>query len=476
MLFIGFYALASKGGLPAARGYLWLPLDKYSYSKISMTAFDKIMLLSSDTRRGGDTANLWECIGRGLSIRYAFRSALFQLIPTTVDFSIAAGLLTDVFGVYMGLISFVVFASVVLSNCLILPMQHITCRRMVDGMDKEYNAFCERTSTSNWPDPSCLSRINDERARYSTAVMNQTDSSLRFFRCLHLESVVQSLLLTLGFMGACLLVAYKIVYEGKPVACFVMFLAFCIQLSSPVQLMMKEFHGFINKVTNSGELVLLLKRQPSIYLQNSIGQEAAEAPMATVGNVDKPSEISSGNVVLPEGVHPDGEGLKRNFSYNKNRKGSSGNTYSTPSRSSIWKPDAPEFIPASQRSVLKRPQAIEQEFVHSQPEASTHCSERYRVQKENVPVTPSNLIDSGNGLKVSATGENKAIRVAEKHHDSYKANANREFGLEIEPNTDGVILMSPKKLRKKGKGLKKKQALRRQFTKSEPAGMGLIPF
>ncbi|RJE23556.1 ABC transporter transmembrane region [Aspergillus sclerotialis] len=474
MLFIGFHALCSKGGLPAARGYLWLPLDKYSYSKISMAAFDKIMLLSSDTHDSEGTTNLWGCTGRGLSIRYAFRSALFQLIPTIVDLGVAAVVLTDMFGVYMALIISVVVIGVFGSSCLILPKQFDKCRQMADGMDREYSAFCEWTS--NWQAPSCTSRMDDERARYNTAVAHQTNSSLRFFRWLHLEPVVQSLLLTLGLMGACLLAAYQIVYEEKPVGCFAMLLGFCVQLSSPIQLFTRELRGFIYRVMNAGELVVLLKKQPPIYIQNNMRQEPGGTQMKTVENIDKRPEISSGNVILPEDVHPDGEGLKRDFSYSKIRKGSSGNTYSTPSRSSIWKPDAPEFIPASQRSFPKRPQMVEQNFVHSQLEVSKHCPERYGVQKENVPVMPNNLTGNEIGLKVPASGESKVDRVAQKHHDSSNTNVSREFGSEIEPNADGVILMSPKKLRKKTKGLKKKQALRRQFTKSEPAGVGLIPF
>ena len=119
---------------------------------------------------------------------------------------------------------------------------------------------------------------------------------------------------------------------------------------------------------------------------------------------------------------------------------------------------------------------VEQNYVHSQLEVAKHCPERYGAQKENAPVTPNNLTEIGDGLKRPAISENKVCRVAQKHHDSSNTNASREFGSEIEPNADPAILMSPKKLRKKAKGLKKKQALRRQFTKSEPAGMGLIPF
>lgn len=468
MLFIGFRALVSKGGLPAARAYLWLPLDKHSYSKISTAAFDKIMSLSSEFHNSRDSASLWESTSRGLSVRYALRSVLFQLIPTFADFAIAAAVLTSAFGVYMALIISVVVIGVFCSTSLILPKQHGKSRRMANGLDKEYRVFCE--STSNWRTASGLDRIDLERGQYSSAVIDQTDCSLNFFQWLHFESAVQSLLLILGLLGACLLVAYQIVFEKKPVGNFVMLLGFCVQLSSPLQLFTRELRGVAYRVMNASELLLLFKGQPKVCSP----YEPAPGALEVLGT----SDVGKHPETYPAGLAlPDEEDLKKDIPTKGNRKGSSANTCSTPS-TSIWKPEAPEFIPASQRPAPKRSQTVmEQKSAYiPRGDVPRYCPKRYGDQKENIPGMSNSLIEGGSATKVSESGESKPATFAQMLHNSSETNASREFGSVLEPNTNGIVLLSPKKPRKKGKGLKKKQVLRRQLTKSEPAGMGLASF
>jgi hypothetical protein len=177
-------------------------------------------------------------------------------------------------------------------------------------------------------------------------------------------------------------------------------------------------------------------------------ERGAKVPAAL--DVGRPREASSETVVVPKG-----RGLRDDAYGEKIRKGSSGDTDNNARRTSIWKPDAPEFIPAShwatQRSIFNQ------------------GASKDGIDKENLWGMASGLLESNEALRAAIYGH------VQQKHDSSETNESRQLDTALEPTMNGVILMSPKKPRKK-KGSKKKHTLRRHHTKSEPAGMGLTPF
>lgn len=178
------------------------------------------------------------------------------------------------------------------------------------------------------------------------------------------------------------------------------------------------------------------------------GTEGAKVPAAL--DVGRLREASSETVVVPKG-----RSLRDDPYGEKIRKGISGDTDINATRTSIWKPDAPEFVPAShratQRSIFKQ------------------GASKDGTDKENLWGMASGLLESNEALRAAIYGH------VQQKHDSSETNESRQLDTALEPTMNGVVLMSPKKPQKK-KGSKKKHTLRRHHTKSEPAGMGLTPF
>lgn len=260
--FIALCTLDSKAGLPGVRDYMWLPLDKYAYSRISTAAFDKVMDLSSDFHDSKDSNSVWDTITRGLSVRYAFRTALFQLIPTIADCILATIVLFAMFGGYMGLIVLLALACTFWSVTWIAPKQHSRGWQLRYGMDEERGIFCE--STSNWRSAMSFNRVDYEKSRFGAAVTNQTDSSVKLFQWFLLESVSESLIWSFGLMGACFLAAYQVVFEKKPFVCLVILVGYWFHLSGPIQAYAMEARSFAYRAMGAVELALLLKRRPTV--------------------------------------------------------------------------------------------------------------------------------------------------------------------------------------------------------------------
>lgn len=409
-MFTAFYALASKGGVPVARDYLWQPIDRHAYTKIGDFAFYKFLTRSIDIYGNEDANSLWAATQNGLCFRLAFRSALFQVIPTAVDLCLVPVVLYWTFGVYMAMISSVIIFVTLWSSRSITYRQRRKSMQIAVDMSEEYNAFND--SITNW---RMGDRTPGDHARYHDAVTKQSKTSLQCFQWIHFEAVVQSALLTLGLMGACLLVAYQITHEGKSVGSFVMLVAYWAQVSGPLQLLFNELRGVAHRVRNATELFELLGREatltsppsraqpqvPVMQTRNEGRTQQADIPARTETSIDKPVEASIAPVIRPTATVPQAEA-------STTRKGSSG----TIGRTMVWKPDVPEFIPASQRSAAED-------------------------QKENLPA-PDNA------------------------------------GVKPDDMEAGVVLRSPKKPKKKGRGSKKAQILRRQLTKSVPEGIDMV--
>lgn len=299
LVLITFTALNSPGGLPVAREYMWLPLHKHSYHKISTDVFNKITTSFSEPPGSKRSRDLWETVKHGRSFGHAVRSVMFQLSPAVVDIALATLVLGFVFGFPMMAIIAVVLCGLVLT-ILIFPMRNRGAWQMAADVDEERNVFCEAVSSHR----DAVEYY--EKFRYEAAVMDRTNSTLRCFQWFHLESVMQSFLLIVGFTGACLLAAYKVAFDNMPLGNVVMLLAFCVQLSIDLKSSKREMIFVVQRYWDAVKLVSLLKMKPSIRRsQNRARPARVDEP---IGPRDNPFTTKYGasalNVAKLSAEHP----------------------------------------------------------------------------------------------------------------------------------------------------------------------------
>ncbi|KAH8695358.1 putative ABC transporter [Talaromyces proteolyticus] len=254
--------LDSGGGLWALRAYLWIPLENDSYKKIATAAFNQIMDLSSDFHDDKSSGKVWHAVTRGTTIRHMIRSLLFQIIPMITDLLLAVIVLHVMFGPYMGLITATVIMVFLWSSGRILALQKLRRKNWISIMEKEQNILCE--STTNWKTVSYFNRIPYEKDRFSSVVDERVKSDTSFRLWTHAETAVQSLVLILGLMGACFLVAYQVSAGRKEVGSFVMLIGYWARLSSPLQFFASGFTSITIDLVDAEEFIALLKKDPSI--------------------------------------------------------------------------------------------------------------------------------------------------------------------------------------------------------------------
>ncbi|OKL63146.1 hypothetical protein UA08_01601 [Talaromyces atroroseus] len=254
--------LESSGGISVLRAYMWLPLERHTYQRIVVTGFDQVMDLSCDFHDDKSSGSVWHSLARGTVIRNVVRTVLFQLGPMVSDLFIAVTVLHVMFGAYMGLITAAVIGLFLWSSGRIVALQRSKRKEYISAIGKEVNIRCE--ATNNWYTATYFNKVDFEKDRHSLAVDDRLGSEMSVRRWHQVEAFVQSSILSLGLMGACLIAAYQVSKDIKPVGNFVMLLGYWAQLSGPLQFVSSGFTSITLDLVDAEEFVTLLRKVPSV--------------------------------------------------------------------------------------------------------------------------------------------------------------------------------------------------------------------
>ncbi|EEP82488.1 conserved hypothetical protein [Uncinocarpus reesii 1704] len=261
-IFIALRFLDSSGGLTALRSFMWMPLEDLSYRKISTTAFNHIMSLSCDFHDSKASGAVWQTIIRGQYVKDVVNHICFLVIPTMIDLVLAVSILYYLFDAYMALVTAAVTVMFLWTSNKIINIQKTKQRESIEKRTREFTLLCE--STVNWKTVSYFNRVPHEQYRYHSAVGEHLKSrfGLRIWGCI--ENTLQSFVLLLGLMVACLIAAYQVSLGFKPIGSFVMMLSYWAQLSSPLQSLANGFEHTVQDMVDAEELLRLLRQKPTV--------------------------------------------------------------------------------------------------------------------------------------------------------------------------------------------------------------------
>ncbi|KAM5435912.1 hypothetical protein McanMca71_000339 [Microsporum canis] len=265
LIFAALRLLDSSGGLPALRRFMCMPVDDFSYLKLSTTAFNHVMSLSCDFHDNKHSGRLWTAVIRGQSVKDVIHSILFLVAPMIIDLVLAVGVLYYVFDGYMALDVATVMVLFLWTSGKLVTKQKDKRREWNEARGAEFTALCE--STENWRTVSYFSRVPYEISRYLSLVQAQLKARFKFRFWDHMENATQSALLICGLTAACFMAAYHVSTGEKPIGSFVMLLSYWAQLSSPLQFIANGFGEMARDLVDVEEFLSILRQKPTV--QNS---------------------------------------------------------------------------------------------------------------------------------------------------------------------------------------------------------------
>ncbi|EWC46935.1 hypothetical protein DRE_03697 [Drechslerella stenobrocha 248] len=261
-LFIVFKLLQSNAGLFALKDYLWVPIEQYSYRMITTSAYNHILSLSYDFHCDKRSGELFASISNARSINLFIDMMLFRFIPMLVDLFIAFVYLYCLFGPYMALLVAFVTISFLWSTSKMANYNQCIRRDFIKASRKEGDTMWE--TVSNWQNISYFNNLEYEQNKYMGAVVDYQKLERKWIWGTSSLKVLQSLIFTVGLLGASYLAVYAIMEKTQPVGSFVTLLLYWTQLSGPLAFFADFFRRLNTSMIDAERVLEILSLKPTV--------------------------------------------------------------------------------------------------------------------------------------------------------------------------------------------------------------------
>ncbi|KDN41299.1 hypothetical protein RSAG8_07568, partial [Rhizoctonia solani AG-8 WAC10335] len=225
--YIGLRFLSAPGGLSAIRSLLWAPVIQFSNRSLSQLAFDHLLNLSLAWHTRRKTGEVLSILDRGAAIKHIFEILIFNLLPTVADTAIAVWIFFWYFGPAMSV--FIAFTMVMyVSLSAALTAQTTKLSRDAIGADVATRGI-HTDSLLNYETVKYFNGEAHEGARYREAITRYQESEIRVMASLHITSLLQNLLLTVGLLVGSLLVVFDEAHQDDIMKRYIVFITYLAQ-------------------------------------------------------------------------------------------------------------------------------------------------------------------------------------------------------------------------------------------------------
>ncbi|KAG0636143.1 hypothetical protein HOY80DRAFT_1055299 [Tuber brumale] len=259
-IYVVFRWLDSGSGIPALHRYLWIPVDQYASRSITTAAYNHVMSLSHDFHTNKKSVEIYSSVRQGRSVNGFIESVLFAVLPMLADLCIAFAYFYYMFNAYMALIVAVVSIVYLYATAKLGATKNQIRRDYNTARIEEANVMCE--TMSSWT--TYFNRIEYEQDRYGGAIKNYQKAELNYVLGITFLGVSQSLIFTVGLLGASFLAVYEVSRGNKPVGSFVTLLSYWAQLGSPLAFFANFYRKIQTQMLDAERLLELFQRKPSV--------------------------------------------------------------------------------------------------------------------------------------------------------------------------------------------------------------------
>ncbi len=176
------------------------------------------MSLSCDFHDDKQSGDLYKSIEQGSSVNDLLETILFQALPALVDLVVACVYLYYLFGPYMLLTVAAMIIVFLWANTYYSAEQSEYQRRTTGIARKE--AQIKYDAVGGWTTVAYFNCLNYERGRYTTVIEQHMQSERKTYITYYLTWAAQSVIMSIGLFGACLIAAYQVKSGGKSVGDF----------------------------------------------------------------------------------------------------------------------------------------------------------------------------------------------------------------------------------------------------------------
>ncbi|OAA72340.1 abc transporter [Cordyceps fumosorosea ARSEF 2679] len=239
-----------------------MPVQQYSYRKLSNAAFAHVMRLEMSFHDDQDSAELMKAVEQGEALTNILDTAVLEMLPTVLDTVAAFVVLYAKFnaGVAVALVTAGVgfFAAEVVT-----AGYNIDNRRRVTRAERRQTRVMHQ-AVQGWRTVSAFNMLSYETRRYGEAVGATNRARLVWaVRDAYIEAVLSAVMPT-TFFGLALVLAREIHAGRASPGDFVFLLQYWELLLWPLKFLSREYRYLMRDLVDAERLLALLSTEPAI--------------------------------------------------------------------------------------------------------------------------------------------------------------------------------------------------------------------
>ncbi|KAI4169508.1 MAG: hypothetical protein LQ343_005648 [Gyalolechia ehrenbergii] len=261
-LYFLFHWASSSAGIDVLRAWLWIPIEQYSYTRMTTAAYNQVMGLSRDFHDNKQSGELFQSIIQGQRVIDLMENVIFGFVPMIIDVMVGFLYLYSLFGPYVALLA-VATTIAYLSTTTRLNISQSSIRRELQDLDRKQSQIMYDT-VGSWATVSYFNRVSYEKSRFERAVTLQGLVLLLYLRLGRLFRAVTNFIMEVGLLGALLLAAYQVSHGARGVGDFVTLLTYWSVFTGPVAYFAHAQKYILSLLVDAEALLQLFRQEPKV--------------------------------------------------------------------------------------------------------------------------------------------------------------------------------------------------------------------
>ncbi|XWX00281.1 hypothetical protein V2A60_008301 [Cordyceps javanica] len=239
-----------------------IPVQQYSYKKLSNAAFSHVMSLEMNFHDSQDSAEVMKAVEQGEALTNILDTAILEMMPTVLDTSTAFIVLYAKFNAAVA-VTMVTAATLFLATEIVTSSWNIDNRRRVTRAERRQTRAMHQ-AVQGWRTVSAFNMFSHEKACYSEAVGANNRAKFNWgVRDAYIEAILGVIMPTTFFCLA-LILAHEI-YSGRASAGdFVFLVQYWEMLLWPLKYLSQDYRYLMKDLIDAERLLALLKTEPKI--------------------------------------------------------------------------------------------------------------------------------------------------------------------------------------------------------------------
>ncbi|KGQ04240.1 Heavy metal tolerance protein [Beauveria bassiana D1-5] len=239
-----------------------IPVQQFSFKKLSNLAFSHVMSLEMNFHDSQDSAEVMKAVEQGEALTNILDTAILEMMPTVLDTGTAFVVLYAKFNAAVA-VTMVTAAVLFLTVEIVTSSWNIDNRRRVTKAERRQTRIMHQ-AVQGWRTVSAFNMFSHERRRYGDAVGANNRAKFNWgVRDAYIEAILGVIMPTTFFCLA--LILAREIYAGRASpGDFVFLVQYWEMLLWPLKYLSQDYRYLMKDLIDAERLLALLKTEPKI--------------------------------------------------------------------------------------------------------------------------------------------------------------------------------------------------------------------